>query len=264
MASKRQLKRFIFKLDRKLVREQKKLASVLYKELQRQMKEIIANDGKFESRTHDILLDAYLNIGVEFANKQFDALTSGDYTKEGTFFLEYWKEWIKNFVTFRIAEKVKNMDAWSVERYVKALTQITQVIEENAMSVPNTYIAEQLEKKLGAGVFSRSRAMTIARTETASIANEAKAKSAESWAGENDQKQYKMWVHRNSKDARDNHVFLDGVIIETKEEFQVVAENGTVDYMQYPHDPNASAENVINCNCQVVYMSEDYVNQLNN
>lgn len=264
MASKRQLKRFIFKLDRKLVREQKKLASVLYKELQRQMAEIIANDGKFESRMHDILLDAYLNIGVEFASKQFDALTTGDYSKAGTFFLEYWKSWIKDFVVFRIAEKVVNMDAWTTKRYGEVLQQIKQVIEENAMSVPNTYIAEQLEIKLGAGVFSRSRAMTIARTETASIANEAKAKSAESWAGQNGQKQYKMWVHRNSKDARDNHVYLDGLIIETNETFQVVAENGTVDNMQYPHDPNASAENVINCNCQVVYMSEDYVNQLNN
>lgn len=261
MASKRQLKRFIFKLERKLVREQKKLSSKLYKELQRQMKEIIANDGQFESRTHDILMDAYLTIGVEFASKQFDALTTGDYTKADRFFLEYWKEWIENFVTIRVNEKVKQMDGWTSKRYKEVLDVIT---ESGTLSIPNEVIAEQLRERLGTGVFSRNRAITIARTETSAIANEAKAKSAESWAGQNGQKQYKMWVHRNSKDPRENHVYLDGMIIETNEKFQVVAENGTIDYMMYPHDPNGSAENVINCNCQVVYMSEDYVNQLNN
>ena len=265
MASKRQLKRFIFKLERKLVREQKKLSSKLYKELQRQMKEIIANDGIFESRTHDILMDAYLTIGVEFASKQFDALTTGDYTKTDRFFLEYWKQWIQNFVSIRVAEKVKNMDNWSLTRYAEIKQQVRDAITESGtLSVPNEVIADAIEKRLGTGVFSRNRAMTIARTETASIANEAKAKSAETWAGENGQKQFKMWVHRNSKDPRENHTYLDGMIIETNEKFQVVAQNGTIDYMMYPHDPYASAENVINCNCQVVYMSEDYVNQLNN
>ena len=134
------------------------------------------------------------------------------------------------------------------------------------MSVEPSYIAEQLHKKLGRGVFSNSRAMRIARTETSAIANLAKAKSAESWAGQSEQsgqRQFKMWVHRPSNSPRDNHVFLDGLIIETNEKFQVVAENGTVDYMDYPHEENASAENVINCNCQVVYMSEDYMKQLN-
>ena len=82
------------------------------------------------------------------------------------------------------------------------------------------------------------------------IANEAKAKSAESWAGENNQKQFKMWVHRPSKQERDNHAYLDGLIIPVEEKFQVVAENGLVDYMNYPHDPSGSAANVINCNCQ--------------
>lgn len=262
MASKRQLKRFIFKLERKLVREQKKLSSKLYKELQRQMKEIIANDGIFESRIHDILMDAYLTIGVEFASKQFDALTTGDYTKTDRFFLEYWKEWIENFVTIRVAEKVKQMDGWTSKRYREVLDVIT---ESGTLSIPNEVIAEQLRDKLGTGVFSRSRAMTIARTETASIANEAKAKSAETWAGENGQKQFKMWVHRNSKDPRENHEYLDGMILPVEEYFQVVAQDGEPEDMLYPHDPNnGSAKNKVNCNCQVVYMSEDYVNQLNN
>ena len=81
MASKRQLKRFIFKLERKLVRERKKLSSKLNKELKRQLDEIIKNDGTFESKTYDILMDAYLDIGMEFADKQFNALTTGDFSK---------------------------------------------------------------------------------------------------------------------------------------------------------------------------------------
>lgn len=265
MASKRQLKRFIFKLERKLVREQKKLSSKLYKELQRQMKEIIANDGIFESRTHDILMDAYLTIGVEFASKQFDALTTGDYSKANRFFLEYWKEWIKNFVTIRVAEKVKNMDSWSSQRYTEIKQQVRNAITESGtLSIPHEVIADAIEKKLGSSVFSRNRAMTIARTETASIANEAKAKSAETWADENGQKQFKMWVHRNSKNPRENHEYLDGMILPVEEYFQVFAQDGEPEDMLYPHDPNnGSAKNKVNCNCQVVYMSEDYVNQLN-
>lgn len=262
MASKRQLARFIFKLDRKLVKEQKALASTLYKEMQKQLEEIVANDGTFHSNTFSILMDAYLKIGLEFANKQFNALTTGDYTKANDFFLEYWKEWIDKFVSIRVAEKVKNIDGYTVERFNDIKAQIKRVVAESVVSVPNVYIAEQLRKKLGAGVLSKGRAMTIARTETSAIANEAKAKSAESWAGENGQRQFKMWVHRASKQQRDNHAFLDGLIIPVEEKFQVVAENGLVDYMDYPHDPSGSAANVINCNCQVVYVSEDYVNQL--
>lgn len=262
MASKRQLARFIFKLDRKLVKEQKSLATKLYKEMQRQLKEMVANNGEFESNTFDILMDAYLTIGLEFASKQFNALTTGDYTKSTDFFMSYWKQWIERFVSIRVAEKVKNMDAWTSERYTDIKAQIKRTIAESAISVPDEYIATQLEKKLGSGVLSKGRAMTIARTETAAIANEAKMKSAESWKNENNQKQFKMWVHRTSKNDRDYHVQLDGMILPVEEKFQVYAENGMVDYMDYPHDPSASAANSINCNCQVVYMSEDYVNQL--
>ena len=266
MASKRELKRFIFKLERKLVRERKKLSSKLAKELKRQLNEIIKNDGTFESRTYDILMNAYLEIGMEFADKQFNALTTGDFSKADRFFLDYWKGWIEQFISIRVAEKVKNMDDWSTKRYFEVKQQIKEVIAESPLSIEPSYITEQLHEKLGRGVFSNSRAMTIARTETSAIANLAKAKSAESWADQSEQsgqRQFKMWVHRPSKSPRDNHVFLDGMIIETNESFQVVAENGTTDYMRYPHDENASAENVINCNCQVVYMSEDYMNQLN-
>ena len=262
MASKRELKRFIFKLERKLVRERKKLSSKLAKELKRQLEEIIKNDGTFESKTYDILMDAYLDIGMEFADKQFNALTTGDFSKADRFFLDYWKEWIEQFVSIRIEQRVKGMDAFSKKRY----EEIMEVILESPMSVEPSYIAEQLHEKLGRGVFSDSRAMTIARTETSAIANLAKAKSAESWADQSEQsgqRQYKMWVHRPSNSPRDNHVFLDGLIIETNEMFQVRDENGNVDYMSHPHDENGSAGNVINCNCQVVYMSEDYMNQLN-
>lgn len=262
MASKRQLKRFIFKLERKLVRAEKALSAKLYKEFQRQLKEIVRGDGEFQSNTLEILMDTYLEVGVDFAEKQFNALVSGNYSKANDFFLEYWKEWIENFVSLRLAEKVKNMDAWTSERYTDIKAQIKRVVAESGISVSEDYVASELTKKLGSGVLSKSRAKTIARTEVAGIANEAKAKSAESWKTETGIKQFKMWVHRASSDPRENHAYLDGLIIPVEEKFQVVAENGLVDYMDFPHDPTASAANVVNCNCQVIYISEDYVNQL--
>ena len=74
--------------------------------------------------------------------------------------------WIDKFVSIRVAEKVKNIDGYTVERFNDIKAQIKRVVAESAVSVPNEYIAEQLREKLGAGVLSKGRAMTIARTET--------------------------------------------------------------------------------------------------
>ena len=113
MASKRELKRFIFKLERKLVRERKKLSSKLAKELKRQLNEIIKNDGTFESKTYDILMDAYLEIlGWSLQTNKFNALTTGDFSKgRSLFFLTIGRDGLSNLFQLRLLKKLRT---WTI------------------------------------------------------------------------------------------------------------------------------------------------------
>ena len=256
MASKREIKRFAFKLDRKLIKYEKVMQSQLLKELKRQENEIIANDGKFENKMLPILLKAYETIGLEIAEEQFKAL--GTTFKKDRFFLEAWQKWIDDVLTFRLIRKIDDISEYTALRY----KEIMEVIQDVGLSIPRSEIERRLHKELGKGVFSKSRARMIARTETASLANESKNRSAETWKEETGLKQYKMWIHRGASDPREPHVALDGIIVEDKEDFQIVNDDGSVEYAKYPHDPNLSAQNVINCSCQVMYVGEDYANSL--
>jgi len=75
---------------------------------------------------------------------------------------------------------------------------------------------------------------------------------------------YKIWRQNKSlaKEPRVSHDKVNGIRLPIDEAFQVpimVKKGGQMitigtDSMQHPHDPNASAENVIGCNCDIEYI----------
>ena len=261
MASKREIKRFAFKLDRKLIKYEKVMQNELYSELLRQQKIAVSSDAKIKSKTSEIILKAYETIGVEIAEQQYKAL--GSIFKKDRFFLEGWKTWIDDFAKDRIAQDVKNMDNWTNERLTEIKGQIKESIRESGLSIPRSEVERLIHEKSGKGIFSKSRARTIARTETAMAANNSKVMSADLWQKETGLKQSKMWVHRGAKDPRDSHVSLDGVIIPADEKFQIIGGASGFEEADYPHAQGLSAENVVNCSCQVVYVSQDYADAIN-
>lgn len=71
----------------------------------------------------------------------------------------------------------------------------------------------------------------------------------------NPEMQYKMWVWSEADNTR--HSNMDGDTVELEEKFEVLNEvTGETDMMMYPHDPDGSPGNVINCLCDVMYMEK--------
>ena len=92
---------------------------------------------------------------------------------------------------------------------------------------------------------SKSRARTIARTETSKAVNTTTQATAKE-AGI----KKKKWVYTHiSKEPREEHVLVDGVEIGINEYFDVNGHKGL-----YPHDPNLPAGEVINCQCICIYL----------
>jgi HK97 family phage portal protein len=88
------------------------------------------------------------------------------------------------------------------------------------------------------------RATRIARTETltaSSVGQAAAMKDAEKAIGE---KLKKMWLTVGDNRVRDEHVKVEGEIVESDEKFS----NG----LMYPRQPGGEPENVINCRCSWV------------
>jgi hypothetical protein len=103
--------------------------------------------------------------------------------------------------------------------------------------------AEEIKQSLERlGNFSEFRADVIARTE---IQN---AYANGNWQGSQALGEYgpveKMWLATQDARTRPDHLGVSGVVLPFSEPFNVGGES-----MLHPHDPNASAENTIQCRC---------------
>jgi len=90
----------------------------------------------------------------------------------------------------------------------------------------------------------------IADTETAAAFNYATNNAART-AGV----QFKQWVHGGSLVPRADHLAIDGLVVPFDEPFPV----GNPPLM-YPHAPNGSPEDVINCSCVAIPATADQYN----
>lgn len=98
---------------------------------------------------------------------------------------------------------------------------------------------------------AKYQAERIARTETATAANQATKQSALDFFG-GVQNMDKIWNHGGTKDPRPSHIALDGVKIPANQKFNVGGE-----LMDEACQFGASAGNVINCGCSVTYVEKE-------
>ena len=98
---------------------------------------------------------------------------------------------------------------------------------------------------------AKYQAERIARTETATAANQATKQSALDFFG-GVQNMDKIWNHGGTKDPRPSHIALDGVKIPADQKFNVGGE-----LMDEACQFGASAGNVINCGCSVTYVEKE-------
>lgn len=103
------------------------------------------------------------------------------------------------------------------------------------------------------GAIARSRASTIARTETHAAASYANHTAQQLLMLPN---QKKRWVSVGDARTREHHASANGQEVGIEEKF-VVRFKGQEILMNYPHDGSGGAANNINCRCLAVYFSDD-------
>jgi hypothetical protein len=191
----------------------------------------------------------YYKTMVDYLSRQWEQLDKNIAQKKERFFMPTWSFWIENYILNTLINKVVGIDETTRDKLIE------ETIESNKIGETREEFSKRIQAVMG-GAAGKKRARVIARTEAGNAINIAKTKSAEDWAAQTDLPIGKLWIHRGAKDPRDWHIALDtGIEIPKDEPFIVTDPNtGITDRMMYPHDPSASAGNVINCGCQVVYV----------
>ena len=130
--------------------------------------------------------------------------------------------------------------------------RIIDSLEENNLLVDEEYINKVTEEVIDTTFrhldddeyyLSQDRAVLIAQNEANTVMN-----GVDFFNAKQSGKKYKVWQTEMDSKVRPWHEEVNGMRIPIDEYFYV----GN-DQMKYPHDYNASAENVVNCRCSCVY-----------
>jgi len=158
------------------------------------------------------------------------------------FFLHTWLEWVDEALYDWVGSRVVGINETTRDI-------INRIIQEGYdKGLEWDVIATKITTQAKA-ITTFKRARTIARTELANTVNYAKMKSSLDFEKETGLLMDKYWVHRGSNDPRDEHLRLDKMQIHRDDTFTAYGER-----IDYPHAPGLSAKNVVNCNCQVIYV----------
>lgn len=129
-----------------------------------------------------------------------------------------------------------------------------------------TQLVNKLEKTINAGFTIDETAhdlgmlntnwRTIAKTETFDVMNKGAYDQVKNEAKEFGAQARKYWQHSGNSNGRASHI--DAAATYGRENAIPLDDPFIVDgeSLQYPHDPNGSAENNINCGCSAVYIVE--------
>lgn len=185
--------------------------------------------GKHRENVTQLLRRTYEITGDQFAKPIYEkSAEHGIVTKD----FENFNRLIQSFIISIGAQKVTQISR-TTENQIRQL--IIEGVEEG---LGNAAIAANIRAK--APIIAGVRAAVIARTET---------HSASQWAQVTAIRDTglvlrKEWVAANDERTRVFHGDANGQIVGPNENFVVGGEE-----LEFPGDPNGSAENIINCRC---------------
>lgn len=192
----------------------------------------------------------YQTVFVESAKQEFNRIRQDNREKAyvpDDFFLNTWKEWIKEWVNANLGTLITGVNQNTLE-------QIQKILGEGIEQGLNPF---QLEKLLLEQIPNIARARAIARTESTRAYNEGKKRSAQDWASQTGTTLWKLWIHGGSREPRFQHIQAQDKPIRADQPF-VFTTKGVEVFMDKPGDQNGGAAQTINCSCVVVYISEAY------
>lgn len=240
-------KRLVARNNRLILAYEKKYAKQIGRALQKQLRDYLKT-GILSDEITPVLTDMYMSVGERFYLNQYKLLSD---ISQKNLFIDAFKIWWSDYVKKVLAEKVTRINETTLTKLQTALGDL----------IPQSLEFEEMASRLMNDFdFSIQRARTISRTEVGNSMNEAKFRAKDDIKEELGEEIWKIWIHRGSKNPRDWHIRLDdGKAIHEDDVWRVeVPSSGMTEAMDRPHDPEASAENVINCGCEVMYISYSY------
>ena len=229
--------------QRRIVALEKKYTAILRKALKKQY-ESYANNDTLGLSMVEVLRNLYEVELKYWLQREYKRLNKDTSKAKEDFFNPIWLEWVdektKKLLT---SKKIKDIDDTTREH-------INRIIEDGYnRALTRGEIAKEIKKQANS-IRTFKRARVIARTELANAVNLAKDKSSFDFEKETGVTMGKTWIHRGGGIPRDEHIALDdGITYPREHQFYAYGE-----YLGYPHEEGASAENVVNCGCQVVYL----------
>lgn len=171
----------------------------------------------------------YQNVGRRFAFMGFMAVEDIKQSAE-------IEQNLKRFVETNLVERIDGVTETTrtiMDKYIQEVVSEGTGLQK---------IISELPKKVSD--VNKVRAARIARTEVISASNYGNLLGAQ----ETGIKMNKVWISTRDSRTRDIHLDADGQSVDINGFFLVGG-----DRMQFPGDPSASAENVINCRCAIGY-----------
>ena len=195
-------------------------------------------------------VEFYQTVFVDSATKEFNRIRQDNREKEfilDGFFLELWKEFIKNWVLQNLGQLIFDVTDTSQKK-------VNEIV---AQGIKDGLNPRQIEDLLIKEIPDVKRARAIARTESTRAYNEGKKKSAMDWANQTGTQLWKIWIHGGAKEPRIQHIQAQNVPKRFDQPF-VFFNNGVQVLMDKPGDLNGGAAQTVNCSCVVIYVSESY------
>lgn len=195
--------------------------------------------------TEAIFVEIYTKVGFKFYELQEKELDKQKRINPG-FFSEIWRQ-----IIIAATKDIR------IASLITAVTNTTRnqvrsiLIEAAENRLAPRQIAKLFNDKLN--VFGRSRAITIARTETGAAA----AIGIEQAAKNSGLQLYTVWYHATHGQSREEHLALH---LKIKPKGQAFDVEGTP--MLYPHDYSGGAKNNVNCRCTHSYITADVAREM--
>lgn len=175
--------------------------------------------------------------------------------KSGAIPLEYkWAEsefnnYVQAYIAKKSARKVAEI-AHTTRKQIKLV-----ISKGTAANLTYNQIAKSVVEKTS-GVISRSRAMTIARTEVHEVQQSAQFEAIQ----ETGLHVTKEWLAVSDARTREDHAEADGQEQNMEDPFIIGDEN---DELMHPGDPDGPANQVINCRCICLFNTKTKSEPLN-
>lgn len=163
--------------------------------------------------------------------------------------ISLWRSLLQDFLTVRIAGRITEVEQTTRKR-------IASLIEKGiAQGLGAREVARTIREDKD---FNRNRALTIARTETVTSANQGKYMAALS----STYVKLKKWLPFADKRTRPTHYdMLNRPFVEMDQLFYLQnMQTGALEGARYPCDSSLSAGNSVNCRCTIVFENKKDAN----